>query len=195
MPTRSSRLQDSPAKCLGLARALVVGLYTLKGREKNLMYSFKTSIPLKTGLLQHRGWPLAAGPEQASARLVRNQRGNKDDDETTRSNSMTVVSSSRVHEIHNLWKSYVFPSSTTIGASSCDHIGPGRETSQHIAPTASQLPTAHRVGSNWLHCHSDSNSDPASEMLVSKLLESHFWYWNSPYFSLFSPYFSVHRWR
>ena len=69
-------------------------------------------------------------------------------------------------------KAMCSPVAQRWGAASCDHIG--RETSQHIAPTASQLPTAHRVGSNWLHCHSDSNSDPASEMLVSKLLESHF---------------------
>ena len=58
---RSSQLQDSPAKLLGITRALVTGLYTwkgkgkIKGKEKILLYSFKTSIPLKTGFGLHRG--------------------------------------------------------------------------------------------------------------------------------------------
>ena len=46
----SNRLLDSPAKWLGLARALVVDLYTLKEKEKKiLLYSFKRCPTLKTG--------------------------------------------------------------------------------------------------------------------------------------------------
>ena len=32
-----------------IARALVLVLCTLKGKEKNLLYSLKTSVPLKPG--------------------------------------------------------------------------------------------------------------------------------------------------
>ena len=34
--TRSKRLQDSPAKCIGIARALDVSLYTLEGKKKSV---------------------------------------------------------------------------------------------------------------------------------------------------------------
>ena len=51
--TGQKQLRDCPAKWLGVSRALVVSLYTLRMQEKSLLFSFKISIPLKTGFELH----------------------------------------------------------------------------------------------------------------------------------------------
>ena len=50
----SSLLWERPAKWLGILGVLVAGLYTLKGKERKLLYAFKTFILLKTGFESHR---------------------------------------------------------------------------------------------------------------------------------------------
>ena len=50
LPSALGRESSVTAQQNGIARALVVGLYNIKEKRKNLFHNFKSCLPLKTAL-------------------------------------------------------------------------------------------------------------------------------------------------